>query len=52
MVKVPVVSPQPGWETELRLGVGGTVGAELTIALFELFELQPPDMEATTVYVP
>jgi hypothetical protein len=49
MVKVPVVSSQSGWDTLPKVGVGGTEGAEFTVALLELFELQPPDIVATTV---
>ena len=42
MVKLPVVPPQPGWVTALKVGVVGVDGAEFTVALKELPEVHNP----------
>ena len=47
MVKLPVVPPQPGWFTALKVGVVGVVGAEFTVALKELPEVHDPKVAVT-----
>ena len=47
MLKLPVVSPQPGWLTALKVGVVGVVGAEFTVALKELPEVHDPKVAVT-----
>ena len=47
MVKLPVVPPQPGWLTALKVGVVGVVGAEFTVALKELPEVHDPKVAVT-----
>ena len=47
MVKLPVVPPQPGWVTALKVGVVGVVGAEFTVALKELPEVHDPKVAVT-----
>ena len=47
MLKLPVVSPQPGWLTALKVGVAGVVGAEFTVALKELPEVHDPKVAVT-----
>jgi len=51
MVKLPVVPPQPGWLTALKVGVVGVVGAALTIALSDDPEVHGPNV-AVTVKLP
>ena len=51
MVKLPLVPPQPGWLTALKVGVVGVDGAEFTVALKELPEVHNPNV-AVTVKLP
>ncbi|MBK8280437.1 MAG: hypothetical protein IPK94_10055 [Saprospiraceae bacterium] len=46
MLKLPVVPPQPGWVTALKVGVVGVVGAALTVAL-RVPEVHGPNVAVT-----
>ena len=47
MVKLPVVPPQPGWLTALKVGVVGVVGAALTVAVSDDPEVHGPNVAVT-----
>ncbi len=47
MLKLPLVSPQPGWLTALKVGVVGVDGAEFTVVLKELPEVHNPKVAVT-----
>ena len=51
IVKLPVVPPQPGCVTVLRVGMAGVAGAVFTVTLVDALDVHKPKV-AVTVYVP